>query len=350
MHFLQNAYLYSIIAQFFMLKHQEVFIKILKSRVHKKLSFIDLVSSILQINYDAAYRRVNNKTSLTLNEAVTLAKHFNISLNTLYNVGEKNSILVGKTQEINSASDLEDYFKKSYINFEPMLKKDGVHISYCANDLPIFYYLNSSKLAEFKIYAWLNLLDTKFSATKMPFDKFKPKESLLKVAKKFGDTYNQFNITEIWNDNILNKTVKQIYHYFEVGMLNLNDALEIATNLEQIIKKIELNARAGKRLDNLKPTSFTLYHNEIMSLGNNVLIKTKDSKLAMSPYSLLSYYIISNAETCDAIEAYFKKQLESSNLLSSTEEKGRSLFFNKLYQIINRLKTRLKIDDQLPLI
>jgi len=59
-----------------MLKHQEIFIEIIKSRVHNKLSFIDLVSSLLQINYDAAYRRVNNKTSLSLKEAVILARHF----------------------------------------------------------------------------------------------------------------------------------------------------------------------------------------------------------------------------------------------------------------------------------
>ena len=331
-------------------KHQEVFIKKLKSRVHKKLSFIDLISSILQINYDAAYRRVNNKTSLSLNETIVLAKHFNISLNSLYSVGEKNSVLVGKTQEINSAADLENYLKISCANLEPLLKKEGAHISYCANDLPIFYFLNNSKLSKFKLYSWLNLLDTNFSSSKIPFIRFKPETGLLKAAEKFGKIYNQFNITEIWNENILNKTIKQIYHYTEIGLLSLDDALEITSDLEKIIKKIELNARAGKRLDISSPSSFTLYHNEIMSMGNNVLIKTADSKTAMSPYSLLSYYIVTNPETCDDLEKYFKKQLESSNLLSSTEDKYRSLFFNKLYMILNRLKVRLKIDDQLPLI
>jgi len=333
-----------------MLKHQEIFIKKLKSRVHNKLSFIDLISSILQINYDAAYRRVNNKTSLSLNESIVLAKHFNVSLNVLYNVGEKNSVLVGKTAEINSATDLESYLKTSHRNFEPWLKKESAHVSYCANDLPIFYFLNNSKLSKFKLYAWLNLLDPTFSANKIPFIRFKPKVSLLKAAENFGKTYSQFNITEIWNENILNKTIKQIYHYSEIGLLSLDDALEITSDLEKIIKKIELDARAGKRQDNVKSASFTLYHNEIMSLGNNVLIKTADSKLALSPYSLLSYYIVSNPETCDDLDNYFKKQLGSSNLLSSTENKGRSLFFNKLYMILNRLKVRLKIDDQLPLI
>jgi hypothetical protein len=35
---------------------QETLMTILKKRVHKKLSFVDIISSILQLNYDAAYK------------------------------------------------------------------------------------------------------------------------------------------------------------------------------------------------------------------------------------------------------------------------------------------------------
>jgi len=333
-----------------MLEHQELFIKTLKSKVNNKLSFIDLVSSVLQINYDAAYRRVNNKTSLSLKETVTLAKHFNISLNTLYNVGEQNSVLVGKTEDINNQKDLENYFKTSFLNFEPWLKKEGVVLFYSANDLPIFYFFNNTKLTKFKLYTWLNLLDTSFFATKTPFIRFNPSMNLLETVDNFGKIYAQFNITEIWNENILNKTIKQIYHYFEIGLLSLDDALEITSNLEDVVKNIEINARDGKRIIKGKTTLFNLYHNEIMVLGNTVLLKSKNSKLALTPHSLLSYYVITEPKTCDSIDLYAQKQIESSNLLSLSEDKERSIFFNRLYMITNRLKIRLKIDDQLPLI
>ncbi|MCF6213393.1 MAG: hypothetical protein L3J45_05140 [Flavobacteriaceae bacterium] len=329
---------------------QENLITILKKRVHKKLSFIDIVSSILQLNYDAAYRRVNNKTSLSIDETVILAKYFDVSLNRLYNVGDKSSISISQTSSINNEEDLELFFNTSFDNLHPLLKKESVNICYSAKDLPIFYLLNNSKLSKFKIYVWLNLLDTTFSISKLSFDKFNPSDSLLTAAQKFGSTYSQFNIKEIWNENVLNRTIKQIYHFFEIGLLSLDDALIICSELEEIVKKIEVNARAGKRLDTPKKTLFTLYHNEIMALSNTVIVNTPDSKKVFSPYLLLSYHIITDPETCNNFQDFFEKQLESSNLLSSSEEKGRSLFFNKLYKIINRLRTRLKIDDQLPLI
>jgi hypothetical protein len=279
-----------------------------------------------------------------------LAKHFNISLNKLYDVGEKNSIFISQTPNINNAEDLELYFKMSYNTLVPLLKKEGVNICYAAKEIPIFYLLNNTKLSKFKIYVWLNLLDTTFSMSKISFTNFNPSDDLLTSAQNFGSTYTQFNIKEIRNDNVLNKTIKQIYHFFEVGLLTLDDALIICDDLEQIIKKIEINARAGMRLDTPKKRSFTLYHNEIMALSNTVIISSIDTKRVLSPYLLLSYHIITDPKTCDNFQIFFNKQLESSNLLSSSEEKGRSLFFNKLYQVINRLKTRLKIDDQLPLI
>jgi len=329
---------------------QENLMAILKKRVHKKLSFIDIVSSILQLNYDAAYRRVNNKTALSIEETVVLAKYFDVSLNRLYNVGDKNSISISQTTNINNAEDLELFFNTSYGNLRPLLKKEHVNICYSAKDLPIFYLLNNSKLSKFKIYVWLNLLDTTFSISKLPFNRFNPSDSLLTAAQNFGNTYSQFNIKEIWNENVLNRTVKQIYHFFEIGLLSLDDALIVCGELEEIVKKIEVNARAGMRLDTPKKTLFTLYHNEIMALSNTVIVNTPDSKMVLSPYLLLSYHIITDPETCNNFQNFFEKQLESSNLLSSSEEKGRSLFFNKLYKIINRLRTRLKIDDQLPLI
>ena len=145
-----------------------------------------------------------------------MAKHFNISLNKLYDVGEKNSIFISQTPNINNAEDLELYFKMSYNTLVPLLKKEGVNICYAAKEIPIFYLLNNTKLSKFKIYVWLNLLDTTFSMSKISFTNFNPSDDLLTSAQNFGSTYTQFNIKEIRNDNVLNKTIKQIYHFFEV--------------------------------------------------------------------------------------------------------------------------------------
>jgi len=52
---------------------QEQFIKYLKEKSQNNISFVDEIASVLDIGYDAAYRRINLKTSLTLEESVKLA-------------------------------------------------------------------------------------------------------------------------------------------------------------------------------------------------------------------------------------------------------------------------------------
>lgn len=333
-----------------MFNPQENLLKAIKSKIHKKLSFIDLISSILNIGYDAAYRRVANKTILSLNEAVILARHFNISLNQLFNTGESESILVTKSKKINNRAELEKYFVNTYSKLNTLLKEKQANIYYSANDLPIFYFLNNKVLSKFKSYVWLSIFDSKFSDSKKPYKEFNQTKGLNQACEKLGLIYNKFNSKEIWNENILDKTFMQISHYLQIGLLELSDALLICAELETVLDKIEVNARVGTKKESNNQTEFTLYNNEIVSLGNQVLIKTKNSKVALTSYSLLSYYEITNLETCNEIEDFFNKQLEISNLLSLSEEKGRSLYFNKLRKKIRQLKSQLKIENRLSII
>ena len=63
---------------------QEQFIAFLKAKTSNSTSFVEEIASVLDIGYDAAYRRVNSKTSLSLDESVLLAKYYKISLNNLF--------------------------------------------------------------------------------------------------------------------------------------------------------------------------------------------------------------------------------------------------------------------------
>ena len=79
---------------------QSQFIKYLREKSSNTASFVDEIASILDIGYDAAYRRINNKTNLSLEEGVHLAKHFKISLNKLFEVGDNNTILTSSAKSI----------------------------------------------------------------------------------------------------------------------------------------------------------------------------------------------------------------------------------------------------------
>jgi len=108
---------------------QEQFIKYLKAKSKDNTSFIEEVAFVLDIGYDAAYRRVNLKTNLSLEESVILARHYNVSLNKLYEVGSKSSIVVDLSPHFHNVEGLEQYFRQSHKNIESLVKLKSASIS-----------------------------------------------------------------------------------------------------------------------------------------------------------------------------------------------------------------------------
>ena len=51
---------------------QKQFIKYLKAKTQDNTSFVEEIASVLDIGYDAAYRRVNNKTNATHHRTITI--------------------------------------------------------------------------------------------------------------------------------------------------------------------------------------------------------------------------------------------------------------------------------------
>ena len=89
---------------------QEQFISFLKAKSNDTTSFVDEIATVLDIGYDAAYRRINLKTNLSLEEGVKLARHYKVSLNKLFEVGSERTILAEISPELHNEANLEEYF------------------------------------------------------------------------------------------------------------------------------------------------------------------------------------------------------------------------------------------------
>ncbi len=325
-------------------RFDNVLIKAIKKNSNKNYSFIEEVANALDIGYDAAYRRIKGKTSITLADAIKLSKYFKISLGNLFDQKEEDTFVISKTKEISDIIELEQYFLNLTRNLQHLNNKDS-SILYNAKDLPIFYVLSDNLLSRFKIFAWLYILDNNFKLKHTPFHQFKIPKSLLNASINAGLAYNNVAITEVWNYGVLNSIINQITYFFEIKLLNYRDATIICKDLKHTIENIEKTSQLGVR--NNKP--YKLYHNELLILNNNVLIKYRNKKNLISPYSLLRYYLIEDQATCDKFEVFMNNQLSFSKLLSQTGIKYNTLFFNPLYKQIDKLKQRIELLRQFPI-
>lgn len=326
---------------------QAKFIKYLKEKSSDSTSFVDEIATVLDIAYDAAYRRINLKTTLTLEESVKLARHYKISLNNLFEVGSQNTIIAELSPSIDNKEHLEAYFIKSKNNIFPLTKIKNSTIVYSAKDIPLFHTLKDSYLSRYKIYVWLKDVDIQMTKNKISFEEFIKTipDSLLESAFELGKIYKDINITEIWNNSTINGTLQQILYYFESGSLSKAMAILICNDLEDVIRHVEKQAIQQSIIGSKNQAIYNLYLNDIHTMSNTIMVKTPQQKVFFTPFTVLSYIKIEHQETCELMYSFFEKQMSNSKLLVNVGEKDRSLFFNRMHKKINKLREIIENDE-----
>jgi len=328
---------------------QEQFISFLKSKTKDTSSFVDEIASVLDIGYDAAYRRINLKTSLSLEETVKLARHYKISLNKLFEVGDTDSILTEISQKPNNEQALEFWFKQTLNNAIPLTKIKNAEIIWSGKDISLFRSLTDSHLTRYKMYVWLKDLNVEMAKSKITFDDWMKTipDSLLQSAIELGNIYKHINITELWNDNTINGTLQQVLYYFEAGLVSKDIALTICDDLHEVVNNIEKETIQQSINDLENEKFFHLYKHDLHTLTNTVMLVTPFQKAFFTPFTVLSYFKIEHKDTCDMMHEFLQKQMSNSKLLATSGERDRTIFFKTIHQKISISKERIKLDDKM---
>lgn len=328
---------------------QEQFIRLLKTKSPDSTSFADEIASVLDIGYDAAYRRINLKTSITLEEGVKLARHYKISLNKLFEIGNANTLIAELPPQPKDEIGLEMYFKASLNNVLPLTKLKNSEMIYSAKDIPFFHTLNDSYLTRYKMYVWLKDLNIDMAKSKITFDEWMKTipDSLLQSAYNLSAVYKYIDITELWNDNTVTGTLQQVLYYFEAGLVSKDMALQICDDIDKVIKHTEEQTIQQSLIGAQNKNSYHLYKCDLHTLTNTVMVITPFQKVFFTPFTVLSYFKIEHQETCEMMYEFLQKQMSISKLLATSGERDRTLFFKTIHQKTNTVKERINLDDKM---
>ena len=308
--------------------YQELLLKEIRRRIGEK-SLNDEIANILNISYDAAHRRTSLKAKFSFEEALELAKYYQISLNQF--ITSDHQILVQKTSAVTHVEDLQSFFQNNLSVFENLPLSDGMTIYYSAKDIPFFYTLSDTLLSRFKIYVWMNLLNAK--QVFIPFLQFSPPDFELNT-KKLREKYEAQHVVELWNDMTVSSILQQILFYYETGLLLKNEANIILEEVKELIEYIE-----EKTENNPK---FHLYENELMHLSNDIFFHHPRQSLFALPANMFGYILISDAKTCRETLSYFEHQIKNCKSLNTAGNRDRKKFFNRIYIQIENLKEKIQ--------
>lgn len=318
---------------------QEVFIKHLKQVVPSNVSLVDDIADLLKISNDSAYRRLRNETELSLDETYKICKHYRISVDSVFS-NKGDSVTCNYIKLTDSEENFDNYLMGLLNQLERLQKSEDAKIIYAAEEIPIFHSFFSKELAAFKLFYWQrSVLNIPAYQTKK-FDWDVISEKQLELTNKIHQTYLKIPSTEIWTDDTINTTIKQIEYYFESGAFKeKEDAILVLQELKKMAQAINAYAEDENKSKN---TSFNLYNSDLVIGTNCIHVTVAGSVMSYISFNTMNSLTTSNHQFCEEIEHWMKNLIKKSTLISSIAEKQRFQFFSKAYKAIDLCIERIK--------
>jgi len=327
---------------------QLLFFRHIRDGLAPHLSLVDEVSELLNISNDSAYRRIRGEKAISFEELQVLCSHYKISLDQFLHLQSDAFIFSGKIKS-ESKTAFEDYLEDILKNFQFFNSFKNKHIYFLMKDIPPFVHFQVPELAIFKFYFWMKsiLHDERMVGVKFAFDdpRYTP---LLELSNKIINVYNQIPMTEIWNVESINSSLRQINFYRESGSFrNKEDVAMLYDKLEDLINHIERQAELGLKFNihSAPPSSaaeYRMFVNELILGDNTILAELEDTRLTFLNHSVLYAVATRDERFNKAMFGNLDNLVKKSTLISSVGEKERAAFFNQLRDKINQYRAMLK--------
>ncbi len=323
---------------------QEVFIKHLKQVVPANVSLVDDIADLLKISNDSAYRRLRNETELSLDETYKICKHYRISVDSVFS-NKGDSVTCSYIKLTDSTDNFESYLTGLLTQLTRLQKAEDSKIIYAAEEIPIFHSFYSKELAAFKLFYWqrsvLNIPE--YQTKKFDWDSISEKQ--LQLANEIHQTYLQVPSIEIWTDETIQTTIKQIEYYFESGAFkDKEDTIIVLQELKKMMQAINTYAENETKGKNPHSgiTSFGLYNSDLVIGTNCIHINVNNAVYSYISFNTMNSLTTGNQQFCEEIEHWMKNLIKKSTLISGIAEKQRFQFFSKAYKAIDQCIERIK--------
>jgi hypothetical protein len=308
---------------------QSIFLEQIKSKLKPNTSFADELAELLSISRDSAYRRIRGETILSLDESKLLCLRYGVSLDNL--ISGSGSMVSFHYRVVDGIN----------FTFENWLKSILTNLETFAKDIPVFYYFNSPLLGPFKMFFWMSsvLKDESFRSVK-----FSPElvpAGLITVGNKIYRLYSETPRIEIWSEETLSVTLRQIEFYHECGFFaEPAYAVRLCDEYLSLVREIRSWATVGYKG---KPEfKFNLYKNDLLIGDNTIFFRMGDKRVTFIPFNTMNILTTADDSFCKKTEDYLINLTSKSILISTSGEKDRNKFFNlmedKILQVRNRLK------------
>jgi hypothetical protein len=326
---------------------QMVFFQQIRDKLPAHISLVDEMEELLEISQDSSYRRIRGEKELSFGEMQKLVSHFGVSADLAFNVASENVVSFKYNPLNNSAFNLKDYITSAYDNVRAISDKAGSQMIYAAKDMPLYHFFMFDEIAAFKLFVWQKTLLGFPGFEDKYFSLAQADTELLATGKKFLRECNQFPTTELWSEETLNSLLRQVAFYCEAKLFDdIKEANIILGRIEEYIEHLRKQAEAGVKIsigaEPKKMAPFTMYHNEVFLCDNTIQITNGEKRTTFLTHNSINFLTTTNNKFCNTTNEWFTNLVKRSSLISSSSEKPRNQFFDKLHSRLRQTKDSVR--------
>lgn len=315
---------------------QQLFFQKIREQAPPHLSLVDEIAGLLNISNDSVYRRLRGEKPIQLDEIQKLCAHYRISMDQFFNLDNDGISFRGKLKG-KGPDPFEEWINNLRDNFRLFNSVSPRRMHVLLKDIPPFVHFEIEELALFKFYFWMKSVLSYDSFKGVKFDL--EDEQLTRYLDRSNEVVklNQtIPVTEVWNIESLNSSIRQINFFYEAGAFkNVSIVKHLYEKLIELIQHIEAQAEVGCKFpigSNARNTNipYHLYVNELILGDNSYLVELDGKKLVFLNHSVLFFIGTADQHFTSELQTSVENMMKKSTLISEVGEKERARFFNKL--------------------
>jgi len=323
-------------------KNQVLLFGLIQKALPKHIAMVDEISELLGIGVDAAYRRIRGDKPVSLEEAIKLCRHFQISMNSFVDATYSNHIQCRYAPlNLSDITDFITFVQVSSNNFEDTRLTPGGEIILSAVDVPIFNILPYKELTLFKLFSWSKSVYDFTTDYETFVKEVENIESLNTNYENILKNYQLVPSTEIWTDNTIDAVLRLLNYHSEMKHFgNKKIPLLLCDQLYDLINTLQKWAEKGTK--GPKDTSFKFYVSETDIANTFILFKKGKNTNCLLKLYTINGLGISDERFCSETENWLRKSIQQATLISGTSEKERFKFFETQREKIELLIDKIK--------
>ena len=315
---------------------QAQFFQSLKNSIPPYAALVDEVSEALNVSMDSAYRRIRGEKLLDFEEMRIICQRFNVSPDRFFGMNTNSIQFQGKLNSYQEDA-FQNWMEDVLAQLNLVNSFSHKHVYFLVKDMPPFHHYYHPALASFKFFFWMKSI---LYTESLKNEKFAIKDNLYlrfqELTSKILKVYNRVPTSEIWNEESLTTTIRQIEVYHEMGLIkNPADTITLYHCLLESLDHLEKMAESGKKsMLGQNPTDesaeYRLFLNEIVLGDNTFMAEIGDTKITYLNHSVLYFVGSTDQKFNESMFLNLENLMKKSTLISGTGEKERKQFFNKL--------------------